>query len=950
MAADETIRAKDVIPKLKMFREGDGIYGDGLTSFFMEYQDLLDQASQAALAGNLAPEFNETSQYAPGDGVIRNGKYYTFIVPHRGPWDESDVDDQYSLSQFAFKQINNLPSNRLSDIERMGYYKFSLQEADSLVDLPDDYGTGAGLLLVYRSNTTVGIFTQILIKTSGNRIYKRFVDHHENVVEPWIPVSNFIYNGNAVSTFNYTTLKQCKEYGIYNVKHNETSTITDLPRDYGEAGGCTLVVMPNNPSNNLQLLYKLDGNIWQRYSPVSGEGDAGGWTRISPSFSVRGNIVGGLGYTALKSCTKPGVYTASATDCSSITDLPGDFGQNRSITLTVTPSNTTYNLQILNVLDGRVWQRYSPVSGEGDAGSWTLLTPNLAYKTKVAALGDSITQGYWSDSEGTLHSPDAKANWPYYLGLLNNWDVTNYGLGGAGYVHKATISPYRDATEIVDNVNFADFDVVTLAFGVNDWHYSCEIGNIATSTVKDGTMVGNMRYCVEKILTINPKIKIVVIGPFNSSKYGGDFDSNWGLGSFLPTSGTLQNVVDQIMSVCSFYGLQYVDCINDNVVNRYNINEVLGDKLHPLKELYLPIAKSLARQIMSSSRVADTSSVTFGTGSVTYADDSFTFGERAQTGMINPDESTNENYPYANIQYSAGTTSFTISGAQYYGYRLDNGAEIDVDAFGRTTHVVNDTGERCVLYAMNIQNSISTEYPNNLCYIVNNNTKTFIFRSTVKKIIYPIDGVSQVLLILVSAWYNAPSTITVSDHVLYVPTVDYTYNNSKGSVAVGTESLAVGKNSVSIGEGANAFSYQSGKNAIAIGAYSFSSDGLVIGPNNFAAGGYSYNMVIGNSGRCINGGMAVGYSSHAANEGIAIGSRATSKYSNAVAIGNDSTANSDYQIVLGRNATDATAAFIVARNGTNLFKINQDGEVFIMKDGQLTSLHTLLGISPTAQE
>lgn len=945
MATDEEIRAKDVIPKITEFREGDGLYGDGPTSFFMEYLALLKQTSRAALAGNLAPEFYETRQYAPGDSVIRNGKYYTFIVPHMGPWDESDVNDQYSLSQFAFKQINNLPSNRLSDIERMGYYKFSLQEADSLVDLPNDYGTGAGLLLVYRSNTTVGIFTQILIKTSGNRIYKRFVDHHENVVEPWIPVSNFIYNGNAVSTFNYTTLKQCKEYGIYNAKHNEISTITDLPSDYGESGGCTLVVMPNNPSNNLQLLYKLDGNIWQRYSPVSGEGDAGGWTRISPSFSVRGNLVGGLGYTALKSCTQPGVYTASATDCSSITDLPGDFGQSRSITLTVSPSNTTYNLQILNVLDGRVWQRYSPVSGEGDAGSWTLLTPNLAYKTKVAALGDSITQGYWSDSEGTLHSPDAKANWPYYLGLLNNWDVTNYGLGGAGYVHKATISPYRDATEIVDNVNFADFDVVTLAFGVNDWHYSCEIGNIATSTVKDGTMVGNMRYCVEKILTINPKIKIVVIGPFNSSKYGGDFDSNWGLGSFLPTSGTLQNVVDQIMSVCSFYGLQYVDCINDNVVNRYNINEVLGDKLHPLKELYLPIAKSLSRQIMSSSKVADTSSVTYGVGAVTYADDSFTFGERAQTGMVNPDEDTNENYPYANIQYSIGTVGFTVSGNQYYGYRLDNGAEIDVDAFGQTTHVVNDTGVSCTLFAVSTQNCISDEYPNNLCYLVNDNTKTYINKCHVNKVIYPRDDTHVTVLVLVDIW-GLPATITDSYIAMYFPTVDHTYTNSKGAIAFGDESLSVGKDSLSVGNGANAFSYQAGKNAIAIGAHSTSVDSLVLGPNNFAAGGYSYNIAIGNSCRSVNNGLVVGYASNVANSGIAVGTYTTAKYSNAIAIGNEANARSDYQIVLGRNETDATAAFIVGRNGTNLFKINPDGEVFIMKDGVLTSLHELLNISP----
>ena len=56
MATDEEIRAKDVIPKLTKFREGDGIYGDGQTSFFMEHQDLANNVIEDSANNTVATE------------------------------------------------------------------------------------------------------------------------------------------------------------------------------------------------------------------------------------------------------------------------------------------------------------------------------------------------------------------------------------------------------------------------------------------------------------------------------------------------------------------------------------------------------------------------------------------------------------------------------------------------------------------------------------------------------------------------------------------------------------------------------------------------------------------------------------------------------------------------------------------------------------------------------
>ena len=144
MATDEEIRAKDVIPKLSEFREGDGFYGDGQTSFFMDHQDVAnnvvkDSANNTAateadlvagsklpimtangpksLPGNtiakaserealaifaqnvsasIAPDFdaNRTSENAYRAGQLvtgDDGKTYIFKRPHYGAWNADDV-------------------------------------------------------------------------------------------------------------------------------------------------------------------------------------------------------------------------------------------------------------------------------------------------------------------------------------------------------------------------------------------------------------------------------------------------------------------------------------------------------------------------------------------------------------------------------------------------------------------------------------------------------------------------------------------------------------------------------------------------------------------------------------------------------------------------------------------------------------------------------------------
>ena len=110
-------------------------------------------------------------------------------------------------------------------------------------------------------------------------------------------------------------------------------------------------------------------------------------------------------------------------------------------------------------------------------------------------------------------------------------------------------------------------------------------------------MCGYMKECIEHIYTSNPYIKLIVILPFNTSKFGGSASTNWGLNTSLPTSGTLQSVIDKQKAICEQYKIEYIDCTNAGAINNLNINTVLGDGLHPTIKGYEVIARTLANLI-----------------------------------------------------------------------------------------------------------------------------------------------------------------------------------------------------------------------------------------------------------------------------------------------------------------------------------------------------------------
>ena len=508
-----------------------------------------------------------------------------------------------SLNEYVFRgQVNaELGYTTLKQCRKPGFYGETTAGVANITDLPSDYNTTQFFnLCVYPTN---GILNLQILQSRDMKTWRRLspAAGQSTPETAWVrdfDASNIFFQS-VYSTLGYTKLSDCVEYGFYGSKSADISHIADLPADFISSKFFSLVVMPGNYDYyNLQLLCDRDGRLWERLSHKKGGMQAAtAWRRIDCDGLYKGKVYADLGYTTLKQCRAPGFYGSDTSDISHITDLPSGYDSAQFFELAVYPINGILNMQVLMSRDMKTWKRFSPAAGQSTPETaWVYIGgPVENSTTRYIALGDSITEGWWSDDNGDYHSPSPGVNWPTYVGMIKGYDTTNAGVGGSGYVRRVAGTGVN-CVDIVDDIDFSNYDLVTIAYGINDWKYVEDLGDMSTSTLNDGTMVGNMRYCIEKILTDNPFIKLVIIGPFNCTAMGGNVAGNWGLGKVL-SNGTLQDCIDKIKSVCDYYNLQYIDCISSNISSRVTVPSIFKDGVHPKQDCILKMAKCFAAQI-----------------------------------------------------------------------------------------------------------------------------------------------------------------------------------------------------------------------------------------------------------------------------------------------------------------------------------------------------------------
>lgn len=234
--------------------------------------------------------------------------------------------------------------------------------------------------------------------------------------------------------------------------------------------------------------------------------------------------------------------------------------------------------------------------------------PDKTANVKWCAMGDSITQGYvgyMNGSTGTYKKSPEDA-WASKLSKIKEWDITNEAIGKTGWLmHNDDTSDA--AWNIAATIDFKQFDVVTLAYGINDWSFNLPLGTIEDNHTTPTTIYGAMRKTIETIIASNPLCKIFVITPLNRmGQYMEDSNGNpvylkeeynWALGLKKTKAGTLEDVFEAMKNVCEYYGIEMIDMTHSSIVNRKNVPVCLPDNVHPSAETHTAIARELSAKI-----------------------------------------------------------------------------------------------------------------------------------------------------------------------------------------------------------------------------------------------------------------------------------------------------------------------------------------------------------------
>lgn len=189
-------------------------------------------------------------------------------------------------------------------------------------------------------------------------------------------------------------------------------------------------------------------------------------------------------------------------------------------------------------------------------------------------LGDSITKA-------NGYQPIVKEK----LGFLK---IDNKGINGQTMAYQNT---NKSTYYIAKDINYKQYDLVTIFIGTNDFRYNKKLGKLGEYNEK--TFIGGYEMLIEKILSSNPYIDLVLITPTQRTKDGYDIN-------FINKAGSkLIDYVNGIKDLGEKYSLPVLDLYSISGINTQTMNVYTRDNLHPNKNGYKRIAEKMYRFLLN---------------------------------------------------------------------------------------------------------------------------------------------------------------------------------------------------------------------------------------------------------------------------------------------------------------------------------------------------------------
>ena len=162
--------------------------------------------------------------------------------------------------------------------------------------------------------------------------------------------------------------------------------------------------------------------------------------------------------------------------------------------------------------------------------------------------------------------------------------VDNKGINGQTMAYQKT---NKSTYYIGKDINYKQYDLVTIFIGTNDFRYNKNLGKLSNNEYDQATFIGAYQLLIEKILKSNKDIDLVLITPLQRSKDGYDIN-------FTNEAGyKLIDYVNAIKDLGKKYSLPVLDLYSNSGFTNNTLSVYTRDNLHPNEKGYKIIAQKM---------------------------------------------------------------------------------------------------------------------------------------------------------------------------------------------------------------------------------------------------------------------------------------------------------------------------------------------------------------------
>lgn len=197
---------------------------------------------------------------------------------------------------------------------------------------------------------------------------------------------------------------------------------------------------------------------------------------------------------------------------------------------------------------------------------WMLIETNYNKSNSMYLMGDSITAGYPYEDNETIR---------WYNPLKSIFNIDAGYRTGSGLLYK---SGNINGISMADTHDFSINNFVCIFMGTNDYGNDMPLGDINDMYPQNETVCGALNYILTKIRKDNTACNIIGILPLNRKR--GTMENNFAYGTINNAGYTLNELNIKINEIYKKYYCNVIDN-TFSPINKYSINNLLNDGLHP---------------------------------------------------------------------------------------------------------------------------------------------------------------------------------------------------------------------------------------------------------------------------------------------------------------------------------------------------------------------------------